>query len=145
MKKKIAVLSIVGLFFTLSCDNDFLTEGNPTAASVGNSFTTPAEANQAVVAIYAALQGNDMYGREYWWLWDLLSDELMSGGAILEARRAIIMDYKFDASNQLLNSVWTGMYRIIHRSNVAINTLPEKEISTGNGLLEKELVDKTYG
>ena len=124
MKRKIAALSLVGLFFTISCNDDFLTEGNPTAASVSNSFNTPAEADQAIVAIYAALQANDMFGREYWWLLDLLSDELLSGGAILEARRAIILNYNHDASNELINSVWRGIYRIIHRSNLAINTLP---------------------
>ena len=137
MKKKIAVLSMVGLFFTLGCDNSFLTEGNPTAASVGNSFTNEAEAEQSVIAAYAALQANDMYGREYWWLFDLLSDELMSGGAILEARRSVIMDYNFDASNELVNTVWKGIYRVIHRSNLAINTLPEKQEN-----LSQDLVDK---
>ncbi len=139
MKKKIAMLSIAGLFLTLSCNDDFLTEGNPTAASVGNSFTSPAEAEQSVVAIYAALQANDLYGREYWWLLDLLSDEMMSGGAILEARRAIILNYKFDASNELVNSVWRGIYRVINYSNLAINVLPTK---VEGGDLEKDLVDK---
>ena len=142
MKKKIALLSMVGLFFTLSCNDDFLTEGNPTAASVGNSFATPAEADQAIVAIYAALQGNDMIGREYWWLYDLLSDELNSGGAILEARRSIILDYKFDASNELIATVWGGIYRVINFSNLAINTLPNKTEESGGGLLEQSLVDR---
>ena len=139
MKKKIVILSLTGLFFTFSCDDGFLTEGNPTAASVGNSFTTPAEADQAVVAIYAALQADQMLGREYWWLLDLLSDELLSSGAILEARRAIILDYKFDASNELVNSVWQGIYRVVNYSNIAINVLPTKVES---GALEKDLVDK---
>ncbi len=139
MKKKIAMLSIVGLFLTLSCNEDFLTEGNPTAASVGNSFNNPAEAEQAVVAIYASLQANDMYGREYWWLWDLLSDELLSSGAVLEARRSIILDYKFDASNELVNSVWKGIYRVINNSNLVISVLPTKVES---GALSQELVDK---
>ncbi len=139
MKKIIAMLSIAGLFLTFSCNDDFLTEGNPTAASVGNSFTNPAEAEQSIVAIYAALQGNDMFGREYWWLWDLLSDELMSGGAILEARRAIILNYQHDASNELVNSVWKGYYRVINYSNLPINVLPTKVES---GDLEKELVDR---
>ncbi len=130
---------MVGLFFTLSCNNDFLTEGNPTAASVNNSFTNPAEANQAVVAIYAGLQADNLYGREYWWLLDLLSDELMSGGAILEARRAIILNYDHDASNELVASVWQGIYRTIHRSNLVINTLPAR---VEDGTLEKDLVDK---
>lgn len=142
MKRKIAALFLVGLFFTISCNDDFLTEGNPTAASVSNSFNTPAEANQAVVAIYAALQANDMFGREYWWLHDLLSDELLSGGAILEARRAIILNYNFDASNELINSVWRGIYRTIHRSNLVINTLPRKEASLGEGQLAQALVDR---
>ncbi|MEM6845038.1 MAG: RagB/SusD family nutrient uptake outer membrane protein [Bacteroidota bacterium] len=142
MKKKIAILAMVGLFFTLSCNDDFLTEGNPTAASVGNSFNTPAEADQAIVSIYAALQGNDMYGREFWWVHDLLSDELLSGGAILEARRAIILNYNHDASNELVNTVWRGIYRIVHRSNLVINTLPQKEVSLGEGQLEQALIDK---
>lgn len=142
MKKKIALLSMVGLFFTLSCNDDFLTEGNPTAASVSNSFQNEAEAQQSVVAIYSALQANDMYGREYWWLWDLLSDEMESGGAILEARRSIILGYSHDASNELLNSVWRGIYRTINYTNIVINTLPGKTEESGGGLLEQELVDK---
>ena len=133
---------MVGLFFTLSCDNDFLTEGNPTSASVGNSFATPGEAEAAVTAAYAALQANDMYGREYWWLWDLLSDELRSSGPPLEARRSIILNYQFDASNELLASVWRGIYRTINFANVAINTLPEKEITSGGGQLDQELIDE---
>ena len=139
MKKKIAVLSVAGLFFTLSCNDDFLTEGNPTAASVNNSFTNPAEAEQAVIAIYAGLQADDLYSREYWWLLDLLSDELMSGGAILEARRAIVMNYDHDASNELVATVWRGIYRTIHRSNLVTNTLPAR---VEDGTLEEELVNK---
>jgi tetratricopeptide (TPR) repeat protein len=142
MNKKIAMLTIMGLFFTLSCNDDFLTEGNPTAASVGKSFNTPSEADQAVVGIYAALQGNDMYGREYWWLLDLLSDELMSGGAILEAARDIILRYEFDASNSLVSSAWRGIYRVIHRANLVITTLPRKEKSLGEGQLDQASINK---
>ena len=142
MKKKIAMLAVAGLFFTLSCNDDFLTDTNPTAANVSTAFSSAAEANQSVVATYAALQANDMYGREYWWLWDLLSDELLSGGAILEARRSIILDYKFDASNELLATVWRGMYRTIHRSNLTIEELPQKEILTSEGIRNQALIDK---
>ena len=82
MKNKFVPLLSAGLLFTAGCNNDFLTDPNPSAANVANSFNTEAEAVQAVNAIYVNLQGNQMYGREYWWLFDLLSDEQIKAGDI---------------------------------------------------------------
>jgi len=114
------------LLVTLSCDDEFLAEGNPSAPSISNSFATVSEARASVYAIYAGLQENESVAREWWWLVDTLSDELKSAGPQLESQRAQLLNYDIDAANGLISPAWKGLYRIVHRANIVITTLPEK-------------------
>ncbi|MGB6152971.1 MAG: RagB/SusD family nutrient uptake outer membrane protein [Pricia sp.] len=123
--RSVAILCCA-MLVTFSCDDEFLAEGNPSAPSVANSFANLREAEASVFAIYAGLQENESVAREWWWLVDTLSDELKSAGPQLEAGRAQILNYDIDASSGLISQAWLGLYRIIHRSNLVINTLPDK-------------------
>lgn len=127
LRLKMAMTLLFGLFMTFSCDNDFLSEGNPSAASVENSFNTIAEAEKAVFGIYSGFQANQMYGRDFWWIPDMLSDETQTGGPQIDDPREAILDYNIDASNGTNSNVWRAIYRIIHRANFVITVLPEKE------------------
>ncbi|WP_115868056.1 RagB/SusD family nutrient uptake outer membrane protein [Marinoscillum furvescens] len=137
MDHKILVLLVMGMFMTFSCDNEFLTEGNPTAASVENSFNTEVEALQGLYAAYSGFQSNDFWAREFWWLPDMLSDETKTAGANLEAHRAALLNYNIDATNPLFSAVFKGVYRVIHRANLVINTLPGR----ANPELSQESID----
>ncbi len=138
--KRVATV-FCAMMVTFSCDDDFLAEGNPSAPSISNSFANKSEAEASVYAIYAGLQENDAVAREWWWLVDLLSDELKTAGPQLEAGRFQVMNYDLDASNGLFAEVWKGLYRIIHRSNLVINTLPTKV----SGQLSQEDVNLLVG
>lgn len=127
LKLKTCVALAICTMATISCDEDFLSEGNPSSANVENSFNTETEATQAVIGIYAAMQANDSWAREFWWIPDMLSDETQTAGPQLEAFRAATLNYDIEATNPLYSTVWRGLYRIIHRANFVIKTLPEKE------------------
>ena len=126
MKFRRVATVFCAMLVTFSCDDEFLAEGNPSAPSIANSFGTIGEAEASVFAIYAGLQENDAVAREWWWLIDVLSDELQTAGPQLESQRAALLNYNIDASNGLISQAWKGLYRTIHRSNLVINTLPDK-------------------
>ncbi len=124
--KKYIFLIITLFTVVLACD-DSLEVGNPNALTPDVFFTTEEQAISSVNAIYAGLQANNLYNREYFFLHDLLSDDNQSGGGQLETSRAQVLLHTFDATNKLTNDVWRGWYRIILRANFAIQQLPDAE------------------
>lgn len=131
--KKISFLTFVMVFLLFSsCDEDVLDKNNPSQLSTATFFRTNAQAVSAVNAIYAGLQGNNLYNREYFFLHDLLSDDCQTGGAQLETVRAQVLNGVYDGSNKLVIDVWRGSYRVILRSNFVINNLPEAEEVSDN-------------
>jgi len=126
--KKTSLLTFVAVFFLFSsCDEEILDKDNPNELSTATFFRTDDQAISAVNAIYAGLQANNLYNREYFFLHDLLSDDNQSGGAQLESQRARLLNYVIDPSNKLVNDVWRGAYRLVLRSNFVITSLPEAE------------------
>lgn len=126
--KKIVVLtfSMVFLIFT-SCNDEILDKTNPNQLSTETYYKSADQVVAATNAIYAALQGNNLYNREYFFLHDLLSDDCQSGGPQLEAPRAQVLNHVFDGSNKLVNDVWRGLYRVIGRANQVIENVPDAD------------------
>lgn len=131
--KKYKYLNWVLLVFLMfsSCEDD-LEKSNPSEIPSEDFFATQTQAEAATNAIYAGLQANQMYNREYFFVHDLLSDDMASGGSQLESPRAAVLNHNLDPNNPLITAVWTGLYRIIHRANLVIaeiGNVPELEIS----------------
>ncbi|MEQ9440911.1 MAG: RagB/SusD family nutrient uptake outer membrane protein [Cyclobacteriaceae bacterium] len=120
---------IIGLVFLCasSCNDEILEKNNPAQLSTATFFRSDDQAIAAVNAIYAGLQANNLYNREYFFLHDLLSDDCQSGGGQLEAVRGQVLNHAFDGSNKLVNDVWQGWYRIILRSNFVLQNITEAE------------------
>lgn len=127
MKSKIFITIGLMFFIISSCNDEILDKNNPAQLSTATFFANDDQAVAAVNSIYAALQANNLYNREYFFLHDLLSDDCQSGGAQLEAARARVLNHVFDGSNPLVEAVWRGMYRIVLRSNFVLISLPEAE------------------
>ncbi len=125
MKNKI-ILAAASTFLAISsCNDDILEKStNPNQLTAETFYKTEAQANAAVIAIYAGLQSNNLYNREYFFLHDLLSDDCQSGGPQLEAPRGQILNHVFDASNPLVLAVWRGLYRVVHRANLVVDNVP---------------------
>ena len=124
--KKYGLTVIVTSFiaFTFSCNNDILEKVNPTQLSTETYFSTGTELVTGVNAVYAGWQGLNLYGREYFFIHDLRGDDMQPGGSQLEIQRAQLINGSQDASNQVANDVWQGLYRVIHRANVVISFAP---------------------
>ncbi|MGF1636142.1 MAG: RagB/SusD family nutrient uptake outer membrane protein [Cyclobacteriaceae bacterium] len=131
------------LLSVVSCNDDKLNKVNPNELSVDTFYRTGAQATAAVNAIYAALQANNLYEREYFFLHDLLSDDVESGGAQLEAARDQVLNYNFTPSNPVLLAVWRGLFRVVHRSNLVIENVPNAEEDISEAL-KSRLLGEAY-
>ncbi len=138
--KKIFLLtfSIVFLVFS-SCNEEILDKDNPNQLSTETFYRSTDQVIAATNAVYAALQANNLYNREYFFLHDLLSDDCQTGGAQLEAVRAQVLNGVYDGSNKLVNDVWQGLYRTVARANQVIENVPNAP-ETVPGDLKNRLV-----
>lgn len=120
MKTRLFLTSLVLLLGFNSCNEDKLSPINPNELGAGTFYKTGPQLVAAVNSVYAGLQANNLYNREYFFLQDLLSDDCGTGGPQLEAARAQVLNHVFDASNPLIEANWRGWYRIIHRANLIL-------------------------
>ena len=115
--KFLAMIMAAGL---VACDEEILSPVNPNQLGTETFYRTGPQLIAAINSVYATLQGNNLYNREYFFLQDLLSDDVESGGAQLETPRAQVLNYVFDASNPQIEANWRGWYRLIHRANLVL-------------------------
>lgn len=123
MKRIKAWLLIAGLLTSLSCDKD-LDKLNPNEPTTETYYKTGSQIVTAVNAVYSSWQGNQLVCREYYFVHDLRSDDIQSGGGQLETPRAQLLNGDHDASNAPMVSVWQGLYRVIHQANLVIENAP---------------------
>ena len=116
----LAALLVLGTF--QSCKDTFLDATNPNQLSVGTFFTSENDAINATNSIYAALQQEDTYKRKYFFLFDLLSDDIR-GNDPLYADGQTLTAYSFNAGSDTVLSLWRGLYRGIQRSNFVLDNL----------------------
>ncbi|TDB67550.1 RagB/SusD family nutrient uptake outer membrane protein [Arundinibacter roseus] len=120
MKKIIALTSLLALFIAISCNEDSLNKVNPNGVTFDTYFNNEAELTAGVNSIYAMVQSNSLVAREWFFTHDLRGDEMASGGGQLETPRNQLLIGVHDTGNSLVNSLWTGWYRTIHRANVIL-------------------------
>lgn len=125
MKRKL-IFTMIGLFaFCLSCNDDILNQKNPNEFTPDTFYKNDTQIVGAVNAVYSSLQSIDLACREYFFVHDLRSDDMGSGGGQLETPRAQLLMGTHDPSNSLLTSIWRGWYRLIHQANQVIDNVPE--------------------
>lgn len=122
MKKILILTGVIGLSTILSCENTDLEKVNPNGVTFETYFTNDNELIAGVNAAYSTLQGFGLGAREWFFTHDLRSDEMASGGGQLETPRNQLLIGVNDQGNGVANSVYTGWFRVIHRSNVVIES-----------------------
>ena len=123
MKKKL-IITTIGLFaFCFSCNDNILDKTNPNEFTPDTFYKTDTQIVGAVNAVYSSLQSLDLVCREYFFVHDLRSDDMGSGGGQLETPRAQLLNGTHDPANSLLLSVWRGWYRLIHQANQVIENV----------------------
>lgn len=111
------------LVMAMACNKE-LDKNNPNAPAVEEYFKNSTELLAGTNAIYSTLTSNSLIGREWFFLHDLRSDDVGSGGGQLEVPRAQILNGAVTADNAVMKSVWSGLYTIIHRANTVIDNGP---------------------
>jgi hypothetical protein len=112
---------IVALFILIACNKD-LDKTNPGYATLDKYFKNSIELQKGTNAIYSTVHGGFLVAREWFFLEDLRSDDVSSGGSQLEVPRAQILNGAVTADNSVMNSVWNALYTVIHRSNTVIGS-----------------------
>jgi starch-binding outer membrane protein, SusD/RagB family len=120
MKKSFILIGLLSLGVVFSCDKE-LDKTNPSVFTTDSYFSNTNELESGVNAAYSLLTGSNLYGREYFFLNDLRSDDCSSGGAQLEVPRNQVLTGTHLPTNSVLGAVWTGWFRMVHRTNVVID------------------------
>lgn len=137
MKTKLIISTALAIFITVSCSDSLLDKTSPNNVPAENYYKTTDELMRAVTGAYAEIQGANLGGREYFFLQDLRSDDVASGGGQLETARNQILIGSHNATNGVMTSVYDGFFRLVHRSNAIITGA---EAATGDEGLKKRLV-----
>jgi len=137
MKTKIIFFTVVSSLIASSCGENVLDRQSTTNVKTENYYKTVDELNSSLTGSYAILQGTDLGGREYFFLHDLRSDDVASGGGQLETARNQILIGSLGSTNSVMTSVWNGFYRLIHRTNAIIESAPA---ATGDAGVKARIV-----
>ncbi|SFM72475.1 Starch-binding associating with outer membrane [Chitinophaga sp. YR627] len=121
--KHIMAALLTAAIFTSSCTKD-LDKTNPSYATLDNYFKNSAEMQKGTNAIYSAFHAGNLVGREWFFVHDLRSDDVSSGGGQLEVPRAQMLNGATSSDNAVMASVWRGLYTVIHRANTVIGSAP---------------------
>ncbi|MBC8033814.1 MAG: RagB/SusD family nutrient uptake outer membrane protein [Chitinophagaceae bacterium] len=121
MKNNHLLLVTAMMFISLSCDKASLEKNNPNALTPSTYFKNAEELTRGVNAVYAIWQSTNLMGREYFFLHDLRSDEVASGGGQLETARNQVLIGAQNSNNSVVVEVWNGLYRSILRANTVID------------------------
>ncbi|GAB3996989.1 RagB/SusD family nutrient uptake outer membrane protein [Spirosoma daeguense] len=121
MKKGFLITGILFLGLISGCKDDILEKSNPNGVTVDNFYKNGTELTSAVTAIYASAKSNFLTSREWFFLHDLRSDDVTSGGGQLETPRNQLLLGSHDPGNAVMSNVWAGYYRLIHRANSVLD------------------------
>ncbi|MDJ1482329.1 RagB/SusD family nutrient uptake outer membrane protein [Cytophagaceae bacterium YF14B1] len=120
MKNTLKKFGLVVIMLLGACSEDSLDKVNPNGGTPLSYYSNADELTKGVNAIYAMVQSPRLTGREWFFLHDLRSDDVASGGGQLEGARNQVLTGSLQTSNGVMTDVWKGYYRTINRANAVI-------------------------
>lgn len=116
-----ALITVVTI---IACEKQ-LNKTNPSYPTLDTYFRNSDQLLKGTNAIYSIFHAGSLVGREWFFIHDLRSDDVSSGGTQLEVPRAQILDGNASPDNKVLGDVWNGLYTVLHRSNTVIKYAPQ--------------------
>jgi hypothetical protein len=117
------VTSLVTVLTIIACEKQ-LDKTNPSYPTLDTYFRNTDELLKGTNAIYSIFHSGSLIGREWFFIHDLRSDDVASGGGQLEVPRAQILNGATSPDNSVMNLVWNGLYTVIHRANTVLKYAP---------------------
>lgn len=115
-----SALIVTAIVLLFSCDDDKLELTNPNQLSPDTYFTTPAQVQSAVNAVYGSLQTTGMYNRCMWYSSENMSHENTCNSQ-QEADKREWLNFSFGPNHGLMEAYWSSCYRGINKANFVIN------------------------
>lgn len=131
MKKIIIIL--ITLCITSACSDDFTELAPISNRNEADFFNTANDFIASLNASYAGLQEPGVYGRAYWTMFEMRSDNTDQGidATGLARQYTEINAFTEDALNEQIDAAWSGSYRVIANCNVILDRIEPIEIETG--------------
>lgn len=132
MNKILRNLSLVAFLFLASCGDEFLDRPPLTGVNIDNFYDSEQDAEEAIVAAYAALQFELSPGGHFRWFWgDVMSDDSEKGGSGVNDAPELgrLENFQGPVNTTLLVSEWGASYEGIYRANVVLEKVPAIEMS----------------
>jgi hypothetical protein len=129
MKRRLFILIIPALL-AVSCGKDFTNLSPISDRNAASFYVTETDFKVAVNGAYDALQHNDTYGRSYALLLEMRADNTANGGGStgLAAALAALDAFNEIATDEEIQSAWSGSYRGIARANNVLSRLEGADI-----------------
>lgn len=123
MKKILLFLSAVAIFAACQDFLDIRPAGStPTS---GIDYTKSENIYQSISAAYASMRTWSTHAFSYICVFEIPSDNADKGSTPSDNPTAqALADFTFDASNSLINELWTGYFDIVSAANHAIHQMP---------------------
>lgn len=132
MKKNMIKYGFLSLLLATSlvgC-SDFMDNEQRGVTTVDNFYKTDAEVTEGLYAIYNRVQGDDLAQFRFK---NLLSDECVGSGGSRgdDSQGEQIAEFRFDADNTMISTMFTHYYRIIYNCNLLMErTTADDEVKT---------------
>lgn len=136
--KKIAILSLIGIFTLISCQDDFLDRlplgevANTDELGIGGQET-------AVFGIYSLLRTTTVGSWNRYWFGSIRSDDAAKGSNEGDAAAfgSAFNNFEYVATNGLNTSWWNDHYKVIFACNEVINNVQDSEDATPADLINE--------
>lgn len=123
------------IFFTAcfnSCSDDFTDLAPISNRNEADFYNTSADFEVAINASYSGLQSTGVYGRGYWTMFEMRSDNTDQGpdATGLARQYTEINSFTEDALNEQVSSVWSESYKVISNCNVILARIDDVEMDS---------------
>jgi starch-binding outer membrane protein, SusD/RagB family len=122
MKKRLlSKTSIMAIVLLMACSESLLDKQNPNGGTPESFYANELQLTQGINSVYAIAQGFGLVAREWFFVHDLRSDEMATGGGQLEVPRSQLLTGVHTPGNAVAQNVWEGFFRTILRANEVID------------------------
>ncbi|MGB3468149.1 MAG: RagB/SusD family nutrient uptake outer membrane protein [Cyclobacteriaceae bacterium] len=115
--KKLALLILV-LLTGFSCQDSLELE-NPNTLTADTFFKSPEQLQAAVDAIYADFQTEDLFMRNWYYIYDNMSGDVRATPQH-EANKRVFKDFTWISNDEIIEGYWENAFRGVNKANFVI-------------------------
>lgn len=116
---------IISVLLVASCSEFLGIRPEGTTPAEGIDYSNSENIFKPVSAAYASMRSGNVHAFPYICAFEITSDNADKGSSPEDNPTALALDkFTYDASNSLVNDLWTGYYDVVSAANNAISQMP---------------------